>query len=241
MINFLKKNKILLIILIILVIICLVVLINSRLLNNNQSTKTATELKGYDVLKQNIDELDKDQSIPKNARFQDLKEKIISLEDPNQSKKQKYDILASTETNLFDTYLLTKNNKLYALSSKINAFSKTNFPQYYKENDFKLLICYDPICADSPQPKEILSIIDEINSSNLPDDVKKSDTDILYIYTYATKEQAYARVENYYFLAQMIKKSSDYEKVGLNIKISDEIMTYLNNNYADFLKKLVGK
>ena len=61
--------------------------------------------------------------------------------------------------------------------------------------------------------------------------------EILIIYTYATKEQTSARVQNYYFLAQMIKKSSEYEKGGLNIKISDEIINYLKNNYPDLLSE----
>ena len=166
----------------------------------------------------------------------------MSLEDPKLSKKQKYDNLTSAENNLFDTYLMTKNNKVYTFNTKLNDFSKTNFPEYYKEGDFGLLVCYDSSCADSPQPQEILDIIDEINSSSLPDEAKKLDSEILIVYTFATKDhnQTIAKVNNYYFLAQSIKRSSEYEKAGINIKISDEIMNYLNKNYPKELSEVIG-
>ena len=104
------------------------------------------------------------------------------------------------------------------------------------------MVCYDSSCADSPQPQEILDIIDEINSSSLPDEAKKLDSEILIVYTFATKDhnQTIAKVNNYYFLAQSIKRSSEYEKAGINIKISDEIMNYLNKNYPKELSEVIG-
>jgi len=52
--------------------------------------------------------------------------------------------------------------------------------------------------------------------------------------------QTIAKVNNYYFLAQSIKRSSEYEKAGINIKISDEIMNYLNKNYPKELSEVIG-
>lgn len=210
--------------------------INSR--NNGGVISVKSDLKDYDIIKQQLAILDTDSTISENARYQKLKKYLISLESPTLSKKQKYDNLALAKSNLFDAYISTKNNKLYVFSNKLTDFTKTNFSEYYNVKKDIRLVCFNLDCADSPQPKEILYVVQEINSSNLPSEAKSIDTEILIIYSFTKKDEAIARVKNYYYLANMIKRSSNYEKAELNIKIYNEIIDYLKNNYPDLLKEL---
>lgn len=235
MVKIFKRYKVVFLTLFLLIIIIGVLGAITIKESKTQNLLQKSQFRGYDVLVQSISEMENDSSIPKNARYQRMKERIMSLEDPKLTNEQKYENLIQAETNIFETYLFSRNNKVYAFNKKLDEFAKINFPEQYKKDDFNLLVCYDPACADSPQPEEILTIIEEISNSSIPDEVKKQSIEILDLYTYATKEknQVIALFDNYYYLGQAIKNDPDYQKAGLNTKISEEIFNYLKEKYPD--------
>ena len=242
-----KKNKVAFITLSLIVLIILLLgtlyyldSFNKKAFNKQQaSTSTiGSDLKGYNALKQKINALASDTSIAENGYYLRLINKLNIVEDKNTSEQNRYKALLDAAYFLETFYSSTNNPKLHTLNNDLDVFAKTNFPKYYKPISF-LYYCQDSTCTEAPQPKEILNVIDEINSSNIPDLIKKSHVRNLINIGYIEKKYVRPIAQGYLLTANMMRADEDLKKEGLNKKLADELNNFVKKTYPDIYQEFV--
>lgn len=238
------NNKLLIIVLLIL----LITLIIGSIYYLQQSTSSPSaqsvtvNLKGYNEFRQKIEFLNDPNAASGSAVIYG---RVITalkvLEDNKSSQKDKYDALVEAVAFVQSLYGYSNDPKLYPLISDFSVFAKENFPNLYKEHDF-YYPCQDPSCATTPTPKEISDIIDEINNSNIDQEIKDTYVKNLMNATYLptkTNPQLLDAVTSYYISATFIKEDGAFTKAGLNEKFYNEIIVYLNKTYPDEFKQIL--
>lgn len=239
-IAFFKKNwKINLIILIFTIILILTfVIYYFNITTFNQSSTPS--FKGYTELKTRVIEIGKDTEISSQPLYSRFVNKLKVLENPNITDKERYKNLQDSFMLLRVLYSETNNSKLYSFEEYFGNFVKDNFPKLYKKSDFTFF-CQDPACAGtSPQPSEILTIVEEIKNSDFPDPVKNSTIKDLLNIGYLPNQDKSDKFGNYAFMANLIKNYGSFSKTNVNEKISNDIFRFLQKTfptqYEDALK-----
>lgn len=228
---FVKKNKLILIPVVLILLICglLATIYYLGSPNNsgqNSQSTIGSDLKDYAVFKQKVNSF-ASPILPYTRAATEIK----LLEDKSASKKNRYDALAQAFLFFTQLYSQTHNQKLYVFLNKdFNSFAKENFAEYYKASSFRYS-CQDPACQDTPQPKEIAQIIEEMKSANgVPEKIKTVLYTNLINDSYISKNDP-LRVGSYIMSAEIIRKDDSFTKAGLNNKFADEIEAYFKTAY----------
>lgn len=220
-----NKNIIIFLALIIAALFAIVILFKNNSLNLNPSNNNYSG-----PFSKEFNSLESNSQVVKNPNYERIKKLVITIENTSLSSDEKYKNLVDAHQRLYRLYADTNDNTLYQLNTELSNFAKSNYSKNYKSEDF-YLDCLDPKCSDSPQPEEILTIIDQVKSSNLPKEIRDNDIELLTNYSYTRKDQSEGRFSNYKFWAENIKKDPDYIKAGLNEKLYNEMIDYLSKNY----------
>lgn len=231
-----NKSKIILL----LCLFLLIILISGIIIfldNNNQNRVSSNNvavdfgLKDYAKLKADVNNLFSDPTISQNPSYTRFIQRLTKVEDNTISAKDKYQSLSAAYIALDTSYAQTNNHALYGLLQEFNNFVKANFSTYYKQNDFFRVNCADKTCADEPQSPEILKIVDKINTSSIPDVVKKTFSNDLLNVGYISKNDSKGKALNYIMVASIFNGSGALTDAGLNIKLSQEIIDYVQQAY----------
>lgn len=158
-------------------------------------------------------------------------QKFSILEDSQAAEKERYEALIVITNFAQSIYSDTHNPEYYSLINEdIAGYAKKYFPNIYNENYF-LYSCQDPTCAEEEQPAEILAVIEEIKSSDFPDEVKETLSEDLLNAGYRSKEENPGKVRQYLIIAEMIRRNENFSATGQNIKIADDIENYVKNKF----------
>lgn len=236
-----KKSKALIVLIIFFLLLliptCIYFIIS---INNHNTNISNTNYSNYESTKQKITSLAQENSLSATPDYGKVMFFFLKLEDKTLTEKDKYNNLVLAQDYLEILYSHTNNHKLYGLNSKLADFSKENFPNYYKKSDFAPIVCLDATCAQNPQPKEILQIIEEINSSNIPQVVKDSFVRSLINPGYMNDNMLDSKVLNYMVASDGLKTSGALTKAGLNEKLSQELNSFLEKKYSGQYKKFTS-
>ena len=241
------KNKLKIVLIICLILV--IVLISGIIiyLGHNQNSVSPKNvavdfgLKNYAQLKTDINKAFTDSTISQSPSAEKFYSQLTQVEDTTLSTTDKYKALTMGYLYLRQAYRETNDHALYALPQEYANFVKTNFPKEYKQQNFGKIPCQDKICEDEPQPAEILKVIDEINTSSIPDVVKTTFVRDLLNAGYVTKNDPRFRAFAYYMDANALSGSGALTDAGLNMKLSQEVLDYIQKTYPKqyqtFLKK----
>lgn len=249
--NKLKRNKLLLLLISLLILILIIIgtilyldkefnFIN--FFSKINPSDNQTSFSNYNQLKTDITSLmRKDKRIATYPDFQKMIKAINKIEDKKLSKEEQYNSLLAAIEYLSFAYSTSANHNLYDLEKKLEDFIRENFPEKNYPNVKPA--CFDPICAQNAQSKEINNIINDIKNSNIPDYLKENDINNLTMTGYVNNEHAMLKTNNYLEIAESIKNSDLYKNAGLNLKIYDQINDYVKKNYPkeyeDFQKNRI--
>ena len=193
--------------------------------------KNTSSLKGYDVIQNELALLGSDPSISDTAPFQSIVEQMPYLEDNSLNEKQKFDKIVIILDYLIDLTGITNNPKVYPMFDKLGIFSKENFPHYYKPGYFEYF-CQDPSCAQHPQPKEIIQIIDEIKSSDIDATIKKTVARDLTNAGFIEDKYKQQRFNSYIIVAdEFYTSDSSFSPSNKAKLIGKELLDYLKISY----------
>jgi hypothetical protein len=236
-----NKGKIILIIcLLALIVLISAVIIFLNNYNRVSSNNVAIDfgLKGYSQLKTDVNDLaSSDQTVAQNPQYNKFIEQLTTVENVNDSAKNKYYSLTLAYGDLVNAYTETNNHALYNLPQELSNFSKENFPKLYKQADFPQIYCADTTCADTAQPPEMAKVVAEINASGIPDVVKATFAKDLTDVGYISKNDPNRRMFAYVVVAGILNGSGALKQAGLNTKLSLEILDYVQKTYPDEYKK----
>ncbi|OGH11302.1 MAG: hypothetical protein A3B38_00555 [Candidatus Levybacteria bacterium RIFCSPLOWO2_01_FULL_36_13] len=235
-----QRNRIIIIIsLLVFVVLILTAIYFLDSFSDNSSNSTS--LKNFDTIKNQAKSLASDSQINSNASYQKILSQLARAENKNLSNKEKAKILDVTGSYILDAYYYTNNHKLYLYAQAFNNFLIENIGEKARLN----IPCYDPECAENPQPKEILNVIEEIKQSQLPQGLK--DSVILDLTNFGYLRNGYGlptyniKIGSYASLANTIRKDPEFIKAGINEKIYNDIVNYLRveypDEYAEFIKR----
>jgi cell division protein FtsL len=234
------KPKVLIICLVAVIIVVLgsIFYLNANALNNNSTASLGNGLKNYAAFKQKVNSL----TSANKAFYLRLMEQFAVLEAKNTTAKNKYNALVKAADIVNkDYYGGTFNPAFYKLVTvDFIAFAKNNFSAFYNPHDFQIT-CQDPSCADSPMPKTISDIINEIKALNgVPEDEKSGAVGNLVNDSYVSGDNA-AKVQSYFITAGIIRDDEAFIKAGVNTKIADEIEAFVKDTYPkDYYKPVPG-
>lgn len=237
MFNFFKKN-----LLLVLFIIGVILILAELIIINNGShnpTFNKYDLKGYDTFRQNLNKVASDKTVTNSGDYGRLLGQLNSAENKKLTDKDRYLAIAQAQSYMRFLYTNSHNANFRDLNSDLEYVAKTNFKSYYQKTDFTMY-CQDPTCQDTPQPQEILRVIDEIKASSIADYSKQSNIDNLLNVGYMSKNNIDAKVYSYIVMSKFIKISGPFAKAGLNDKIANEISEYLIKNYPQVVNKVLG-
>lgn len=237
---FFARNKV---IILLIGLVILIVFLTSFIfyLNSpkNQSTISSSQIQAANVLKQKVDSIlsadSKASGLNEGTR---LDQKFNIVEDTSTSEKEKFDALAIIADFSQSLYSSTNNPKLYSyINTDLINYAKKYFPKFYNNSNF-VYPCQDTSCEDSPQPKEILKIIDEINASDFPDQVKKDLSRDLINTGYRSQKEEIGKFNQYLIIASNIKNNSWFSKTGETLKIAQDLENFIKETYPREYKNL---
>lgn len=228
--SFLRSNLKFSLLLLILAVIPLILFLISYI-----DTKSQSPIKGYADLNEKIDSLSKDSTIAQDGQYLRMVEKFNDLGATN-SYRQRFKDFQDAYQFLMGAYSYTNNPKLYPLAKDFLTFGQENFPKDFKKNDYPIF-CLDPTCAENPQPKEILSIIDFLNSSDFPDYIKESTVNDIKNVGYLSDKDINSKVLSYLAIADNIKNDK-HSSSSANLEIAKRLQDYVINKYPAKLKEL---
>lgn len=199
----------------------------------DKSSNNTPNLKLYESIKIEVQELSADPEINHNGNYQKMVSQLAKLENQSLSPAERTKIAESTILYLHDAYYSTHNHKLYSFAQNYKVFLAENFGNSVKY----VPPCYDPQCADAPQPKEILSVIEKIKQSNIPEGLK--DSVILDLTNFGYLKKGYGlpryniKIGSYISLAEALKKNPDFINAGINEEIYNDITNYVKVAFPD--------
>lgn len=227
--NLLRKRVTLLVI----VVIVSIGLLLLAIYKIDKSKQAQVNLRGYDSIKQKMATVSN--TTTKDPQYQKMLLKLNALESKNLSREEQYTLLEEAGGALNFAYASTNNHDLYILEKGLVDLIRSNFPE--KNFPASEPSCFDPVCAENPQPKEILAVIEEIKKSNVPEGLKDDNIRDLTNFGYLNKKDNYSKAGDYLFVAQDIKNNKDYTSAGLNIKLSDAIIDYVRTTFPEEYKQ----
>ncbi len=218
-------------IILVLLIICVIILFVGILTINYQSKSTSSlgnNLKNYTYIKTKFNSLKLSGSNAQNKTTYPFG----ILENKNSSPQDNYNATSKIAFFLSRAYSLNNSHAIYNfIANDLNTFAKDNFPKFYNKNDFSVT-CIDSICADSREPLEILSIINEINSvSAIPNASRNTAIQNLKSAMYFPSNSKLAKANMYASAENNIRDDPDFIKTNLNNKIADEINAFIKQYY----------
>lgn len=231
------KNKAIVfvgLILVIFIAFASIALTNGFLSSNNTFSNT-NALKGYVQLRTKLNAL----GLTNNTLYAPLLAQFSIVENIGSTPASKYQALAQAAFLLSDVYTRNQNPQVYKfIVSDLSTFAKDNFKNYYKQADFAVT-CDDSSCADSPQPKEILSVIVEINSLTTVSQGNKQGTITnLKNDMYFPSANASSKASAYLYTAYLIRNDKEFTDAGVNNKIADEIEVFAKQAYPNDYDRL---
>lgn len=234
--NLIKRNKLAVIFVILLAVILGVgsIIYFMDYSNKNPNLSSGSDLKNYAELKTKINPLLSLSDIPPEVLLRITKYLNI-LNDNKSSKEERYNAAVKAYEYLYTSYTLTSNNKFAPVLKDFSVFAKNNFPDFYKNSDF-IFFCKDPSCAEEPQPPAILAIIDDINASDFPDDVKKQVTRNLLTTGYLPSERVKQKFNQYLFIETSLRTYGIFSKNGDNLRIAESLLNFIEKEYPEELK-----
>ena len=222
-----------------LILLIIIFLISIFFLNNSALKKTNPPLIGLNELKQKITIAQSKDKKYETALSTRLADKLNILESNTTTTDEKYQAIIAASDFIENIYAYTNNPDYYVLISKdIQNFVKINFPNKYDKTIFNVP-CIDKSCADTPQPKELDSILKEIEDSDFPPDVKESLTRDLINTGYKNSTQTEGKVIQYFILADMIKANAWASSSSANLKISEDIYGLVKNHYPELYQNII--
>lgn len=228
----LSKRIIAIFLVIIVIILAVVILLMNQ--NTISFNSIGNNLKGYSNLKTGFKSLKLPQDTIKNVTDQ-----FNILENNKSTPQDDYNSVLRITFFLSHAYSISNDHSIYSYIVKdLNSFAKTNFTKYYKTQDFKIT-CQDALCAESPQPTEIIKIINEINNlTSIPDYDKKAATQNLEYAMYFPNNPRFSKASMYYQAETNIRFDPFFIKANVNQKIADEIDAFIKQVYPDQYNKL---
>lgn len=226
------KNRIILIFIIVLTIIGIIggiFYIDNR---NSNALVQDTGLKNYAQFKEKIIPL-----LPLDNQDK-LSKAISALENKNNPNKVRFNALRVIEEVISSQYGKTNNHKYFTLLYDLDKFAKENFPKDYEAGIGFKSVCQDPKCADSPQPPEILQIIEEVKKSDLPLYVIDNVAGELKNTTYIEKKYKQITFDSYYFDLAEIKNYLDASPSASKTKIYIDFKKFLQQNFPSEFKDM---
>lgn len=237
LLDFIKRNK-LFSTFIVVVLILLGEIGYTYYITSKSNQKEPNGLNGYNELYKKVVDIQNTQLSKNSEYFRAIK--YLAKTKSESSKNQEYSDLSISFSFIESVYARTNIHEFYSLAKDYDTFAKANFSNLYKTNDF-FIPCMDTACADSPQPQEIISIINEINGSTVPDLIKKSFVQNLTNITYISKTQAHLKTDGYLIVAAAIENSGSFKRLGLNTKLANEIIDFLKKEYPKEYQKITSK
>lgn len=190
-------------------------------------------------LQAELNRLSKIPQVSQTGTYNKLRFTLTELNRKNTSAEKKYEHLKDLWENVVGTYQTTSDPELYKLQLVLIEYIKANYPDEDLQN-YKPL-CYDPNCAENPQPKEIASVINKIKNSTLPDYVKSTDVQNLISFGYVNDNWRSLKVDSYLIFADLVKYDPEYTRANLNTSVSNEIHSYVKKEfpkeYEEYLKR----
>ncbi|KKR76059.1 MAG: hypothetical protein UU21_C0019G0002 [Candidatus Levybacteria bacterium GW2011_GWA2_40_8] len=226
------KNKPLIIVSLALTI--LIIISIGLILSLDNNAKNSSDLKNLDKIKNDIQTVSSSGNALQNPVYQKFLAKFNEINNSKLNKEQKYEVLNTSLTYLVSYYSLTNDPQIFDLEEKINSFIILNFPE--KKTTLEPS-CFDPSCADSPQSPEMLAIIEVIKNSNVPSPMKDDNIKDLTNFGYLQTSRNNSKVQNYLIMASMIEKNQDYQAAGINIKVANDIRSYVKKAYPALYDK----
>lgn len=233
--NFFKKNKLFDLLLVSLFVLILEI----GYLYYTNSKKGAVDvngLKGYNELYLNLTAIS-DSQLQQNSEYaRSIKYLLKIKEDKN--KDQQYKDFQSSFGYLLNAYASSNNHKIFTLGNSFKKFAEENFPGRVKGHSFEI-VCMDPQCADSAIPSGLAHIIDEVKQSQAPDPVKNSFINNLMNMSYISEKNTYSKAFGLLIMVNALKHSGAFTKLGLNEKLSNELLNFIKTAYPQDYKSLV--
>lgn len=240
-----NKTKIFVLFLVFLIVVLLgaIYYFNSSISNKNNPSKTVTldtGLTGYDPVKAKISALlsSKDMSPVIAER---IVKQVSFLENKNSKESERYQALISVNLLFNGLYSDTNDSQFREISKDLGTLAKDNFPKSYDSKEFETA-CQDSSCAQSPQPKEILKIIDDIKNSDMSDDIKQGSVQNLLNPGFLPDNLRLAKVQNYSIELDNLQGNPEFSPSGQTVKIANELYAYLKKTYpTEFAQVLKDK
>lgn len=228
-----KLGKFFIIIFLLLIGLLATLIILIKVINDKES-KRVTEIYGYNELNYSLEKVAKNTELANHGEFGRTIENLNKAKNGKNINDQ-YLSLENSFSHFNALYSQTNNQSLYKILPQFGKIAKANFPQNYKEANFSFF-CQDPSCSDSSQPKEILKIVEEINNSDFPDNVKKTTArDVLNI-GYITSKNRAVRALSYLSMVEVISSYGGFSSSSANIEIASDLKKYVTKEYSNEMK-----
>jgi hypothetical protein len=206
----------------------LIYYLSANSLSNNSASSLGNSLKNYAAFKQKINAL----TTTNKTFYSRLTLQFVVLEASNTAAKDKYNALVKAADIVNkDYYGGTFNPAFYKLITiDFIAFAKDNFSAFYNSKDFQVT-CQDPNCADSPMPKAVSNIINEIKAlQNVSQDAKSATIANLINDSYVSGSNK-LKAQSYLVSASIVRNDTSFIEAGVSAKIADEIEAFVKNAY----------
>ncbi|MEK7551643.1 MAG: hypothetical protein AAB532_03515 [Patescibacteria group bacterium] len=231
------KNRVRLIVLSLLFLILIIIGIIFYLdYSKDNLINQSSGLKGYTQLQVRIKSLASDKEIASSNYYLRAFEKINNLSSNKLSNKEKYESLVQARIFLSSLYSDTNKKSLYQIHKDLRGFAQNNFASYSNgKNDFPIT-CMDSSCADSPQPTEIINIVNDIKTSSISSRLKNDLIIHLQNVGYLPKTNTKLKATAYLIMLDVMKDYYGITKSGSN-PIVNEYITFLGKYYPEEYKK----
>lgn len=206
--------------------------------NNNSSYFDGSDIKRFKSFKNKIVLLSNESRFKNNDTFLGLLKDLNTVQNKKLSTEERYKAMEHSVGIIQIFYSDFNDPKLYDLVKEYNQIAKESFPKYYNSQKFSYP-CQDSTCAETPQPEEILKIIEDIQSSDFPDQVKKTLSKDLENAGYLPNNERIIKASIYYSLAKMIEQNKDLSNKGDDKKIINKIISFLKAEYKNEYEEII--
>lgn len=214
-------------------ILLLIILVSIAIYFIDTSRQTYTP-RGYENVKKEILQLEKSEKISNNAAYRRVLRKLTEIENQELSKAEQAEQFRLLDSYLYQVYVETNDPEIYKFYQEFKQFAESN----YGDLGLKINVqCQDPTCAEEPIPDEILAVINEIEASNIDENLKTETVLQLRNTSYLNEKDAEIKVVQFLGLADSIKSEKLFVDEGINQKLYDEIREFVQSKYPDLFNK----
>lgn len=230
-----SNNKVIFILFLLIIIISSLTAIFYFSNTPNYVSKSASNLKGYDIIKPKVLEL----STADNVVSQRAVTNLTILENNKASKSDQYKAISDIGVYFSILYGQTNDPKYKSIFPYLDKFAKENFGKLYDKADF-YQICQDPTCADGPIPDEIAKIINDITlKSSYSEETKQQLISGLKDASYINKKEGEQMIYDTYY--NVLQNLHYFENKSTNPtvdkQISAELEKFLESKYPKRLEE----